>query len=169
MSLEKLVEELSGGAAKLVSGKDAEDLLNNLQKAIQENAKGCGDPNCSVHGGLSVEVDNIDLSDFKPQNALQLAVNTAQAAQVMLKAGKYKEGSTLQDQSCLWLALRDALLNQEARDKVTDIRIDDLQEEVAELRNSNASLLNLLETAQENERILQAQLKTAQENASAPE
>lgn len=108
MSLEKLIHELSGGRARLVSGKDADELLNNLKTAMnEEQAKDCPDPeNCPVHG--SRETSEPDITNLSEEEMLQLSIDAAAGAQRALAAGQVKMGKRIQEQSFLWLQIRDA-------------------------------------------------------------
>lgn len=154
IDLAKLIHEASGGAAKLISGRNAEELLSNVKAAMNDS---CGNPNCQVHGAGSEDqptstLDGIDIDNMSLDDVLRLATLTACAAQIKLETGEAKSADRIQEQAFLWLQIHQQMLPGELQGlrsvlaegaealRIAKDRIEELDEANSELRAENQRL-----------------------------
>lgn len=140
MDFSKVEEELGkalGGSKFVKIGSFAD-----LGKAL--GLEDCGQDDCPVHGKQEApEPEQRDPLSMRPEEALRFAIHAAAAADVYHTDGENGEARLFQQQAELWLLIRrelDRYQYLQRKDKQERSQIEDLQEDVRELRAENEQM-----------------------------
>lgn len=164
--LQSMMDQMSGGRAKLITAKDGNDLLSKIREEINAD---CGNPACPVHGEGSAEskmpksMAGIDPDDLDPVQAHNLAVGAATGAQLLIEKGEHKRATVLQEQAFLWLQIGERLNDFYSTARLLKDQEEEYNAERGRLREELEKVYSALQMAEDRNQELKRQLEVAEE------
>lgn len=117
--LEGLLNEASGGRAKVMTGQQLIDLLAGKAGALRDvlgDIPDCGQEDCPIHGGTQADnhIDGEFMSNLTPERAEELAFSATGGASNALVDGKGTMAALLQNQALLWYRVAETMRTRKA-------------------------------------------------------